>query len=252
MISSDHPRCANCATELTGRRTRYCSSSCREQHYNKQIKVSTLPKDRTCKRCGKELTGRQTAWCSLSCKREFGAELALINEIETLVRRCTRCKLQKPLHADFYKTPTGTYRRICKACLMETNAERNEKPDAAHKRRQQHLRGLYGITAEEYELLLRAQGGVCAVCKKPPRKRRLSVDHDHVTMRVRGLLCNYCNLRIIGKARDAELYRQAAEYLSNPPAEGLLHPDHQVPGNRPKKKRKRVEGSTSRRRPTSR
>ncbi len=44
-------------------------------------------------------------------------------------------------------------------------------------------------------------------------KTRLAVDHDHKTGEVRGLLCNHCNLRVIGRARDAYLFRMAAEYL---------------------------------------
>ena len=50
----------------------------------------------------------------------------------------------------------------------------------------------HGITLEEYDLLLALQGGVCAICKKKP-KRYLCVDHCHRTGRIRGLLCNKCN-----------------------------------------------------------
>ena len=45
------------------------------------------------------------------------------------------------------------------------------------------------------------QAGVCAVCGKGARKRKLNVDHDHVTGKVRGLLCTRCNITL-GKMRD--------------------------------------------------
>lgn len=51
------------------------------------------------------------------------------------------------------------------------------------------------LTEAEYKTRLEAQGGVCAVpsCGRAPKTRRLSVDHDHATGKVRGLLCHRCN-----------------------------------------------------------
>lgn len=45
----------------------------------------------------------------------------------------------------------------------------------------------------DYERMLEAQGGGCAICETKPKTRRLHVDHDHRTGRVRGLLCFRCN-----------------------------------------------------------
>lgn len=59
----------------------------------------------------------------------------------------------------------------------------------------------------EYEYRLKAQGGVCAICSKPPKRRRLCVDHNHRTGKVRGLLCDLCNRRILGRL---ERYRNYA------------------------------------------
>lgn len=50
-----------------------------------------------------------------------------------------------------------------------------------------------GVDAAEYDRLLAAQGGGCAICGALPKTRRLHVDHDHRTGRVRGLLCHRCN-----------------------------------------------------------
>lgn len=60
----------------------------------------------------------------------------------------------------------------------------------AHER---HVQRTYGLAPGEYEAMLERQGGVCAICGKRPVTIRLAVDHDHVTGRVRGLLCKRCN-----------------------------------------------------------
>ena len=56
-----------------------------------------------------------------------------------------------------------------------------------------HLKRRYGITQEQYDALLRSQGGKCGICKCLPGRKRLCVDHDHATGRIRGLLCVRCN-----------------------------------------------------------
>jgi hypothetical protein len=70
--------------------------------------------------------------------------------------------------------------------------------------RSSHLKTVHGITLETYEMMLAAQGGVCAICLGPPDGRWGSyhVDHDHRTGVVRGLLCNSCNLGL-GKFKDS-------------------------------------------------
>lgn len=76
----------------------------------------------------------------------------------------------------------------------------------------------YKITVSEYEAMFEKQGGVCAICKGPPRgsgakSGRLVVDHCHTTNRFRGLLCGPCNSGI-GHLQDSpSLLRSATQYL---------------------------------------
>lgn len=96
--------------------------------------------------------------------------------------------------------------------------------DPAHSKR---VLDTYGITGEEYEALLAAQDGKCFICEKPPRAKRLAVDHDHnlgfTREAVRGLLCRRCNHRLLGSAHDAtRILKRAIEYLEQPPARKVL------------------------------
>lgn len=81
----------------------------------------------------------------------------------------------------------------------------------------------YGMTVDAYRTLVEAQNGLCKICGKPetqPTKngsgvRELSVDHDHRTGRVRGLLCNKCNVRLGMVDDDLELLRKMIDYLTH-------------------------------------
>ena len=81
----------------------------------------------------------------------------------------------------------------------------------------------YGITADDYSLMLEFQNGACWICGDHPKARKLAVDHCHTTGEVRGLLCKRCNRDLLGRARDdPAILRRAAEYLENPPARKVL------------------------------
>lgn len=104
------------------------------------------------------------------------------------------------------------------------------KAHASEKRHEKLLRDSYGMTPAEYQRLLDFQGGVCFICRRPPRNKRLAVDHDHETGLVRGLLCadneNGCNRAVIGnleRAVDGGLAaaKRAVDYLDYPPAQRL-------------------------------
>lgn len=73
---------------------------------------------------------------------------------------------------------------------------------------------MYGISVEDYERMLIEQDGGCYICgKKPENNRALDIDHDHVTGKVRGLLCSNHN-RALGLLNDnPDLLLKSVEYL---------------------------------------
>lgn len=67
-----------------------------------------------------------------------------------------------------------------------------------------NLRKRYGITIDDYEQMLETQDYKCAICGKPhdQEAKGLQTDHNHKTGRVRGLLCLYCNRKVVGRVGD--------------------------------------------------
>ena len=94
-----------------------------------------------------------------------------------------------------------------------------ESSKSAHVRNY-NLNYAYGITTEQYDAMLAAQGGHCAICpaiRGSAHRERLYVDHDHKTGRVRGLLCSIHNV-ILGQAEDDPVILDAlATYLRERP-----------------------------------
>jgi len=142
------------------------------------------------------------------------------------MKTCKNCSIEKPLD-EFY-----THKRTrdgkgswCKRCLIAKTAEKRKDPIQKELWKEYGRRSLlksrYGITTEQYDSMLLAQNGACAVCKTNTAggrgtESRLAVDHDHATGRVRGLLCSMCNQGIGMFKDDPSLLTKAIEYLTTP------------------------------------
>src|SRR5882724_10053746 len=96
--------------------------------------------------------------------------------------------------------------------------------DKKTKARDRRYRAKYNITLDEYKAILEAQGGLCAICRKPQIAFKLPfhVDHDHSTHLVRGLLCWPCNSMIPRRRNTIELIRRMLVYLVFPSAESVI------------------------------
>lgn len=86
---------------------------------------------------------------------------------------------------------------------------------ATHRKEQRarNLKAHYGITNVQYDSILSNQGGICAICGCPAINKELAIDHNHVTGKVRGILCSNCNtgLGLFGDSID--LIERAVAYL---------------------------------------
>lgn len=128
---------------------------------------------------------------------------------------CAGCQSFRDLE-DFGKNAT-----MCRACKSATTHEAM-------------VAKTYGITGDDYEALLKRQGGKCAICRARPKSKRLAVDHDHKSGAVRGLLCSRCNHDLMGAAWDSLAVAVALwHYLNTPPASGAWLPPELAPGLMP-------------------
>ena len=93
-------------------------------------------------------------------------------------------------------------RRAAREAQAKTRVPHRRPTRTPEEQRAYDLKRNFNLSIRQYDALLVAQGGVCAVCKEAcPSGRRLAVDHDHATGAVRGLLCARCN-PMIGYAQD--------------------------------------------------
>lgn len=154
-------------------------------------------------------------------------------------KRCATCRELKPVAAFVRNKNYGDgLNHVCKTCLYPQRKSWGESPegkkvDLAGRKRRYHadpdtarndrVRRAHGVPADTFAKLLEIQGGGCAICgrEKSVSGRRLSIDHCHMTLAVRGLLCTWCNQAIGQLQESPELFAKALAYLENPPAAHL-------------------------------
>jgi hypothetical protein len=163
------------------------------------------------------------------------------------MKQCSKCGELKPF-SSYYRAggnSRGGLRGDCIPCNLAAKAARHrENPGPARERtrrwreanlerfaanqqafvasggkrladRKSYLKRKYGLTIEEYDAMLAAQGGGCFICGRPPRDDiSLHVDHDHSTGAVRGILCFCCNNALADFQEDPALLGKAVTYLA--------------------------------------
>ncbi len=127
---------------------------------------------------------------------------------------CERCHNRKAIR----EFPSGIA-KVCLVCQKEKSVktkkkEKKRRPLTDEQRKRKNARRRERSLPEFYTAMFLRQGGVCAICREKPKLfRRLVVDHDHRTGRVRGLLCDNCN-RAIGLLKDkSQILHKAIKYL---------------------------------------
>jgi len=99
------------------------------------------------------------------------------------------------------------------------NLERRKKIERNAK-----LKRRYGIDLDMYSEMLASQNGVCAICQYSPSgdSKHLAVDHCHTSMKIRGLLCQWCN-RGLGYFKDnPSVLDKAIKYLTRRDHYGII------------------------------
>ena len=154
---------------------------------------------------------------------------------DSLRKRCARCKRRKTVE-EFTRNKANKdgLSSYCRRCNNEhVKAQYRKDPTraiaaakawrAANRDRHNEtaMRCKYGITRVDFDRMLAAQNGVCAICGQAETRRnkngvyRLHIDHDHETGRIRALLCHNCNAGVGHFKDDPKLLEAAAAYLRN-------------------------------------
>ena len=193
-----------------------------------------LPEFRKCARCKSFkvalpinfyiCNGRLSAWCR-ECHKSNSRQYANNHREE-------RLKYMRRWHknnADYDKRYYINYRdrgRTLekkrywkdpqKSRARARNWRKNQPKYSKEKDMDTRITRTFGISLDEYKVLLNAQGNSCAICGRTNVKRKnLSIDHDHRTGRVRGLLCINCNTAIGFAKDDIKLLQKIMGYIKS-------------------------------------
>ena len=131
-------------------------------------------------------------------------------------RICFSCKQDKSL-TEYYKSNTKYYQRECKVCNKERKAAWHKTESGKLSSTNTKLKARFGISLDDYNKMLEEQKGLCLICNDSIsyNGHRLSVDHNHITGKIRGLLCKACNFGLGHFKDNQELLRKAIIYLEN-------------------------------------
>jgi hypothetical protein len=131
---------------------------------------------------------------------------------------CPKCKIEQQ-KTDFHKT-TKTKSGIqswCKYCQSAYCNDRYKQNPTRYLDSKRNKK--YGLLSTQYKEMLKSQKELCKICLKPETMiqqgtlKSLSVDHDHTTRKIRGLLCIRCNSGLGHFNDDPKLLRYAATYI---------------------------------------
>lgn len=182
-------------------------------------------KRRTCRRCKEDKRVVDFFTGGVVCKQCHAAKGQ---------HWCSKCQHLKPVDK-FAKDPSRTsapHSRHCKACQSPRWKEYYVSDSEGHKSRareryrqnkeEYRIRATlrkFNIDRDTYTRLMADSNNVCAICQKPSNDKRngvlkrLNIDHNHSTGKVRGLLCQFCNTGIGMFLDNIELLAKAINYL---------------------------------------
>lgn len=134
------------------------------------------------------------------------------NECRTCFRELARQRYQQ--NREKYIAGTQRWQRDNPDRVKEYRTKRNARPEIKRQQRDAYYRRTYGISADEYDAMLREQHGLCAICgSRPSKVAQMHVDHDHEHGHIRGLLCSTCNQGLGQFKEQPSLLLRAIVYL---------------------------------------
>lgn len=225
--------CKVCAGAMCRRYFDNNKAAIKQRYQNKYppgSQCNTPPDQKQCSKCGqlKPLTSFYvnirydkgvTGQCK-DCRKAYTLErdqrVARMPKPVLATKFCKSCEIEKPVEA-FNRSrvrPDGLACR-CKDCRRHHERITADTDELYRRGRETRLWTAFRLRLEDFDAMLRAQDEKCAICDKP--MKRVHVDHDHATGKVRALLCAGCNTALgyierPGFLESAQAY--LARYLS--------------------------------------
>ena len=158
-------------------------------------------------RCVICMRSYKNAWQERNPEKRAKANQAYLNRmrvaekpITSTLKSCSKCKAEKPLSAFYGNRKMKDGRNAqCAACSLDDKRRR-----------------YYGISSSDFDAMWTSQEGKCPICTgslSGPQHNACAVDHNHITGKVRGLLCLRCNVGLGNLKDSAEICLSAAAYL---------------------------------------
>jgi hypothetical protein len=116
---------------------------------------------------------------------------------------------------EYYKANPERWARY-RANLDRDKARRQVRESYRRNHKEITWRRFQGVMSrDEFEgIYERVLKGPCEICGALPREGRvMDIDHDHVTMRFRGVLCIECNVTLARAEKNPKLRPRFADYL---------------------------------------
>lgn len=161
------------------------------------------------------------SYCKECCKIKSSKRAKALKALKgpTKEKTCSRCGVLKTPQG-FYKSSSSKdgYSSFCKRCDRARLPRKPNKKLARFTQRAGCYRRKYNITINDYDEMFKAQEGRCAICgtDSPSAKGdviHFSIDHDHLTGNIRGLLCDQCNFGLGHFQDNPEFLQKAINYL---------------------------------------
>jgi hypothetical protein len=178
-----------------------------------------VEKEETCFFRNKSTSDGRSYWCQVCFRAYTQSEVArakakVYRQSATYLKKAREYRKSEK-YASWYAAfkKTDKYRARCRTVSPALRARRNTSKFKAAAA-QAHYRRTYGIAVEDKVRLVLAQGGVCASCGSGfTGGKDTTVDHDHRTSKIRGILCRKCNLALGLLMEDPVRIHQLAEYI---------------------------------------
>lgn len=149
------------------------------------------------------------------CYRNMSPERKAEKLEESRRRRAADPEKYKAYHREHYQNNKTHYKQ-----LFEKRREQLRQDGTWQRRSREYtIRYKYKMSTEDFDGMFASQSGLCAICGEPPmvgHNKKLHIDHDHATGKVRGLLCMHCNHSIERVEKIPGWAAKAEAYLSRP------------------------------------